>query len=432
MRRLKVLVSAYACEPDVGSEPGVGWKIVREIARGHEVWVITRSNNRLLIERELARDPAPGLHFRYFDLPAWARWWKRGQRGVQLYYYLWQIGVYFVARRLCREVGFDVTQHATFVKYWSPSLLALLPVPFVWGPVGGGESAPRAFWRDFGLRGKAYESLRDLARWTGEHDPLVRLSARRSTLALATTEQTAARLRALGAGEVRLLSQLGASKGELERLGRLGGHAPDANPVRFISIGRLLHWKGFHLGLRAFARMDLPDTEYWIVGNGPEERRLRALAEGLGVADRVEFLGNLSREEVFRRLGECAVLVHPSLHDSGGMVCLEALGSGRPVVCLDLGGPAVQVTAETGFKAPARDPERAVEGLAEAMSTLARRHDERKRMGVAARRRVEEHFSWQHRGEQIRGYLEEAAARSPGTRRADTSGARVATRVGAR
>ena len=400
--------------------------MARELARRHEVWVITRSNNRPVVERELALDPAPGLRFEYFDLPAWARWWKRGQRGVQLYYYLWQIGAYLTARRLCRGVDFDVVQHVTFVKYWSPSFMALLPKPFVWGPVGGGESAPSPFLRDVSLRGMAYEALRDAARRAGERDPFVRLTARRSALALATTEQTAARLRALGAGDVRLFSQLGASETELEDLAR---HAGDGvHPARFISIGRLLHWKGFHLGLRAFARAGIPGSEYWIVGDGPERERLRTLAEGLGVADRVTFLGDLPRHEVFDKLGECAVLIHPSLHDSGGMVCLEAMGCGRPVVCLNLGGPAVQVTEETGYKVPAPDPRRAVEGLAEAMSALALDPEARARMGRAARRRVEEHFDWERKGAQIEAYFEELDSRRSGTPRTAKHGVKSGAR----
>lgn len=406
---MRVLVSAYACEPGVGSEPGVGWKTAREAARHHEVWVLTRANNRAPIQRELAREPVPGLRFAYFDLPAWARWWKRGQRGIQLYYYLWQVGAYFAARRLMRKTAFGLAHHVTFVKYWSPSFLALLPLPFVWGPVGGGESAPRAFRQDFGRRGRAYEALRDLARRVGESDPFVRLCAQRSSLALATTGETADRLVRLGARDVRLFSQLGVSREELEEFDR---HATGGVlPVRFVSVGRLLHWKGFHLGLRAFARAGVPDAEYWVIGSGPERERLGALAERLGVASRVTFLGDLPREEVFRRLAGCRALVHPSLHDSGGMVCLEAMGMGRPVICLDLGGPAVQVTEATGFKVPVGGPEEAVEGLAAAMAMLARSPDLALQMGAAARRRVEEEFAWEEKGRRLAGLYAEAAGR---------------------
>jgi glycosyltransferase involved in cell wall biosynthesis len=178
----------------------------------------------------------------------------------------------------------------------------------------------------------------------------------------------------------------------------------EGNPFRLLSLGRLLHWKGFHLGLEAFARLaqEHPQTEYWIVGDGPERRNLERLAVKLGVRDRVRFFGALPRGEALEKLALCDVLVHPSLHDSGGWVCVEAMAAGRPVICLDLGGPALQVTEETGFKVPAHSPEQAVQDMAEAMRRLARDVDLRRRMGEAARRRVQEEFSWRRRGLQIR------------------------------
>lgn len=396
MRRLRVLLSAYACEPDKGSEPGVGWSVAREMAKYHDVWVLTRANNRPSIERALGRHPVPQLCFIYFDLPAWSRWWKRGHRGVQVYYYFWQIGIYFVARRLHRKVGFDLIHHVTFGKYWAPSLLAVLPVPFVWGPVGGAESAPRAFWVNFDLRGMSYEAARELGRWLGEHDPLVRLTARRSALALAKTEETARRLRRLGAREVRTFFEAGLRAAEIDYLAQCS--SSNGRPVRFVGIGNLLHLKGFHLGLRAFARANIRDAEYWIIGDGPERERLEATARDLGIADRVRFWGSLPREETLRRLAECHALVHPSLHDSGGWVCVEAMAAGRPVICLDLGGPAVQVTEGTGLKVRAIDPQQAVRDLAEAMQRLAGTPELREMLGEAGKRRSRDVFCWEPKG----------------------------------
>ena len=175
------------------------------------------------------------------------------------------------------------------------------------------------------------------------------------------------------------------------------------NPFRLLSLGRLLHWKGFHLGLQAFARMVrvFPQSEYWLIGDGPERRNLERLAERLGITEKVRFIGALPREEALRHLAEVDVLVHPSLHDSGGWVCVEAMAAGRPVICLDLGGPALQVTEETGFKIPARTPEQAVEEMAQAMLRLATDGAVRQRMGESARQRVREAFSWERRGEEL-------------------------------
>ena len=134
-----------------------------------------------------------------------------------LYYYLWQIGAYFVVKKLHRNIGFDLAHHVTFVKYWAPSFLALLGVPFIWGPVGGGESTPRGFQRSFSPRGRVHELMRDLARRLAELDPFVRRTARRAAIALATTTETEQRLQALGCRKILVYSQVGLSVEELRR-----------------------------------------------------------------------------------------------------------------------------------------------------------------------------------------------------------------------
>jgi glycosyltransferase involved in cell wall biosynthesis len=334
------------------------------------------------------------LQFIYCEPLGWVQQLNYKQRLVHLHYYLWQIAAYFVARKLHKELGFDIVHHVTYVRYSSPSFLSLLPMPFIWGPVGGGESAPKAFWQDFGLRGKAYEAFRNLARSLGELDPFVRLTARRSVLARATTEDTAGRLRKLGAKNVQVISQLGLSKEEIAQLARYGQSEPSA--VRFISIGRLLHWKGFHLGLQAFAQAELPDNaEYWIVGDGPERSHLESLAEELGIHHRVKFWNKLSRTETLQKLADCLALVHPSLHESGGLVCLEAMAACRPVICLNLGGPALQVTEETGFKVSIDTPGHTLRDLAAAMTQLAQNKELWNYMSQLGQKRVKEVFSWE-------------------------------------
>ncbi|MBD1847827.1 glycosyltransferase family 4 protein [Cyanobacteria bacterium FACHB-63] len=396
---MKILISAYACEPGRGTELGVGWNTVREVARHHEVWVLTRPDDgREAIEAELARNPVSNLHFVYFTLPIWGGGWKWGQGAFQIHYYLWQIVAYFVARKLHREIGFDIAHHVTFVKYSTPSFLSLLPIPFIFGPVGGGEVAPKPFYRDFSRRAKIYEFLRDATRWSGKIDPFTRMTVCRSVIAWATTADTAKCLKAMGGINVQVLSQVGLLPEEVAQLEQFSVLEPV--PLRFISIGRFLHWKGFHLGLQAFAEADLPsEAEYWIVGKGPEEAALHALAKDLRIVTQVKFFPEMPRTDLMHKLGTCLALVHPSLHDSGAFVCLEAMAAGRPVICLDLGGPAVQVTEETGFKIAATDPETAIAGMAAAMTRLATEPELRSRLGAAGRKRVKELFNWSTKGQ---------------------------------
>jgi glycosyltransferase involved in cell wall biosynthesis len=80
---------------------------------------------------------------------------------------------------------------------------------------------------------------------------------------------------------------------------------------------------------------------------------------------------------------------------------VEAMAAGRPVICLDLGGPALQVTEETGFKIPAYAPEQVIEDMAKAMKRFAQNSKLRVRMGEEGRKRVWESFSWEQRGKEI-------------------------------
>ncbi len=382
-RPTRILISAYACEPGRGSEPGVGWNWVRQLARRNQVWVITRRNNRPAIESELGRHPLPNATFVYYDLPDWARFWKRRRQGLYLYYYLWQIGVYLTGRRLHRQIGFDLVHHATFVMYWMPSFLALLDVPFIWGPVGGGEAAPRGFPRSW------HERLRAAAQAVGRLDPFVRMTARRAALALATTPETESRLRELGCRKTAVLPVMA-----------LDTECPDAwrdrrpaGPLRIASMGKLIAWKGVQMGLDAFHAANLPASELWIIGDGPERKRLEKSA-----GPQVRFFGELPRPEALARLAECDVLLHPSLHDSGACVITEAMALGKPVVCLALGGPALQVTRETGIAVAALTPGQAVADLTAALRTLGQDPQLRRQMGEAARRRVAGHMSWDAKG----------------------------------
>ncbi|MBW4459929.1 MAG: glycosyltransferase [Nodosilinea sp. WJT8-NPBG4] len=398
MKPLNILISAYACQPNMGSEPGVGWHLAQELAKYHRVWVLTRVSNRAAIEAELTQHPVDRLTFLYSDPPLVA---KELPPAHVPHYYFWQVGAYFAAKTLLKTVDIDLVHHVTYVRYSTPSFLALLPVPFVWGPVGGGEMAPPPFWGDFSRRGQVYEVVRSLVHRIGELDPFTQITARRSLLVKATTQDTAKRLKKIGATNVQVSPAIGMSKQELELLAPVNGVQSTSlhSSFRLITVARLLHWKGIHLGLRAFAQASLPDnSEYWILGNGPEQANLQQLAHQLGISQQVKFIGNLPRSDVLEHLRYCDALVHPSLHESGGFVCLEAMAAGRPVICLDLGGPSIQVTSETGIKVSATSPSQTIRELATAMEKLAYVPDMGQQMGAAGQRRVQQFFSWEAKG----------------------------------
>ncbi len=392
--RLKVLLCAYSCEPFKGSEPGIGWNVLRALAERNDVWLLTRPHpSGAKIEAELKRLNIRTVTPLFYDLPLVGPVWrKRHALGMRLHNYLWQFGAARLARKIHQDVQFDVAHHVTFVNYYTPSAGAFIGCPFVWGPVGGAEVAPPGFNQSFTLFGKAYEAFRAARRRVGEIDPFVRATARRATVGIATTTDSAARMQKIGATVHALSSESGLTTEEVERLESLP--LRNQGPARFISVGRLLHWKGFHLSLQAFLSISRPDMEYWIVGSGPELKRLQAMAAQSPAGDRVKFFGAVSRDRVLELLADADVMVHPSLHDSGGVTPIEGMAAGRPIICLDLGGVATKVSEEAGIKIKAVQPDQTIKDLAAAITLLAGDPDLRRRMAVAGRQVVRQKFWW--------------------------------------
>jgi len=144
--------------------------------------------------------------------------------------------------------------------------------------------------------------------------------------------------------------------------------------------------------------VQFPTSEYWLVGEGPEKRRLEALTRRLGLVDSIHFMGGMSRMQVLEKMVACDVLMNPSLHDSGSCVCTEAMAVGLPVICLDLGGPALQVTEDTGIKVPATSPGQVIEDMAAAMIRLASDPLCCERLSKAAQTHVRETLTWERKG----------------------------------
>lgn len=392
---MRILLSAYACEPGRGSEPGVGWNWALALAaRGHEVWVITRENNQPSIDAALVAQPhATRLHFIYHDLPSHLRRWKRGGRGVHLYYVLWQWTALTRARALHRAVSFDRVHHVTFVTLRMPSFMGGLGIPFTYGPVAGGDSGPWPLWRQLGPTEAIKEAVHTLANLVLRFDPLARLPMRRAERIWVTSPQTLAMVPVALRAKASISLAIGLAQDEIvDAANRMRRPSPTGS-LRCLYVGRFIGLKGMHLGLQAFARLHRrnPQATLTMVGHGPCEASWRHQAQQLGVADALRWFPWLPRAQVLQLYTESDVLLFPSLHDTGGMVVLEAMCHGTVPVCLALGGPGVMVSEDCGYaiRTGGRDEGEVVDALAGALIELTE-PAVWKRLSDGARRRVHE------------------------------------------
>ena len=406
---MKLLVSAYACEPGKGSEPGVGWNWVQALLRrGYDVHVITRSNNRENIEAAPASRQQE-LTFHYHDLSAAARRWKRRRGGIYLYYLLWQWGAYRLAKRLHARERFDRVHHVTFVSYRQPSFMGRLGIPFIFGPIGGGETMPARLLPTLSFRGRMSEVIRNLGSKFIAFDPLMHSAFSRAEIIACTTAETVARIPRRYRAKCVVQLAIGIDDAEI-----LAAPCEPPRMPRLLFVGRLLYWKGLHLALHALAhaRVSIPDLKIKIVGSGEDHAWLESQARSAGVTDLLEWVSSTPHDQIVREYRESVCLVFPSLHDSGGMVVLEALASGLPVICLDLGGPGTIVTPACALIIPARQStsEDIVRGLADAMIRIVGDAQLRARLSANAPHRAEE-LTWDRAVENLYGMVDRASAR---------------------
>ena len=401
---LRVLLSAYACEPHKGSEPGVGWNWASQAARHHQVWVLTRANNRAAIEAALQLTPVANLRFVYYDLPRWARFWKRGGIGIRPYYLLWQAAAYRVAKRLHRTLRFHIVHHVTFNTMEVPGFLWLLPAPFVWGPVGGGQEPAPALRSYFG--GRWYrEQLRVLRKRMARYNPILRLAARRAKAVLVANADTAERL-------PRLPSDM--TIRELETAIDL----PPPNPSGPLSgtftvlwAGSLIWRKGPALALDALAALKRRGVAFQanFIGDGPLGEALRERIRVLALEPEVRLQGQVPYADIHRYYASSHVFLFSSLHDTSGNVLLEAMAHALPVVTLDHHGAREIVSSDSGIKVPVHDQAQVIAGLASALERLAGDPELRQAMGQAGRLRAAQVYNWGRKGELLRALYAQIA-----------------------
>ena len=410
-------MAAYACEPSQGSEPTVGWHWAHEAVRaGHDVWVVTRSNNRADIEAGLATMALPHPHFVYLDLPRPLVSLKRrfGHSGLLGYYYLWHIALTVAARRLHRRIGFDIAHHVTFVNDSLPSGLCVLPIPFIWGPVGGStHQLPKSIQLDLPAYARRHELVRTVLQvLLGRLDPFVRFTRRRAKLILVYTQEAMDGFTASERLRTRPVVHIGIEAAEPSL--RSSPAQTGRRRLWVLTGGRLVHWKGQDLLIEGFAKFvrlaSNTDARLVITGDGRYRTILETLVEREGIGDLVRFVGHLpTRNDVVALMHECDLFALPTLRDGPPVALLEAMAHAVPVLCLDLGATAELVPDEAGIKIAPCNREYVVAEIAQACAWVAEHPIEAVVMGEAGRRHTLEHHRWSRIRHEIESAYEEVS-----------------------
>jgi glycosyltransferase involved in cell wall biosynthesis len=411
--KLRILLIAEACNPTWTSVPLLAYSLARALAARDDldVTLVTQVRNR----ESLESDPiANDVHLHYIDNEWFGRpffrvgEWLRGNSQLS-----WTTAMaaawpgYMVFEKMVhRRFGRDLSAHSfdlihrispLFPTYGSP-LAKLSNVPMLIGPLNGGLPWPADYPE---LRKQEREWLvpiRGIYRWLPYH----RSTYKHARGVIAGSWHTATEIPAWFAGRRYYLPENGF---DLERIPLSDGWtAPEPGKrFRFVTVGRLVPYKGFDLILEAMAQSAelRRDAELVVIGDGPFRTALEAQTSELGLSSIVTFAGWIAHANLQEHLRSAQAFAFPSLREFGGGVVVEAMACGLPPIVVNYGGPGEIVSDECGIRLPMSPRKELVDRLSEAMTTLLRDPDWCRRMSTAALDRVRRCFSWPKKAAQI-------------------------------
>ena len=374
---MRILLSAYACEPNRGSEPGNGWNWAYYLAKeGHEVVVMTCLQGRQAIEERLgAIDSSHLLKVKYVDVPDWSKLFLKGRFGVFAHYILWQESALKVARGMTKDV--DIIHHVTWGSIKGGSALWRLEKPFVFGPIGGGQIAPPGFYSVFGSAWIKEKIRTFVTQNILPFDPSLKLLMRNSALVLVTNKETSLLVKRIGAKYIEFFFDTGLPD----------SFYPDRFPMRdqddvfkLLWVGSLYPRKALPLAIEVLRRLEFP-VKLTIVGDGPMGPKLKKLLKDPLLQKRVEWWGKVPWLNVREKYLESDAFLFTSLRDSCPAQLLEAMAFGLPIVTLNHQGTRDLVPKSAGIKVEVGSLATTVERLRNGIEHLYKFPEQRVAMG---------------------------------------------------
>lgn len=396
MKKLKIIVSAYGCEPNKGSESGTGWFWVECMAKHFELWVITRSNNEENIVNNISDEIRENVHFVYYDLPNSITKLKKREKGFYWYYFLWQKGIVKIAKQLVKENKVDYAMHLTFGSIWLPTYMHKVGCPFIWGPVGGGESIPDCYLSKFSFKQQLVQRGRKILINSSNINPGMQSRCKKAELIIARTQDTVAALPKRYRDKIVVMLETAVANNVIEELAPTQEGSVDKEKLQIIYSGRLIPLKAVDIAISAINKMKNRDkVEFTIIGKGFLKKELEDLVRQLGLQERVKFVGELPREQVLNKLKEADIFLFPSLKEGGTWALMEAMAAGLPCVCMNTSGMHVITDDKSAIRIEPQTREQTAIQMAAALDVLVNNPVQAREMGRKARERIENEFTWE-------------------------------------
>ena len=386
---MKVLLSAYVCQPNQGSEKGFGWNWAISLAQmNHNVWVLTDKIHQEFIEKETKVARMSNLHFIFIESnkSVYKVMWKillfinYPQLTWKYRYFRWQKKALKIATRLDRQFNFDIVHHVTWGSITAGSRLGNLDKPFIFGPIGGGQTAPPSLKKYFGNHWKQENQRTFVFKRLARFNLTSRKTLNQANLVLVTNRDTYKLAQQLGAEKVKLFLDTGLPQDFFPQ--KLPTRSTSQSKLNLLWVGSTAPRKGLHLTLESLSKVD-PQIPFQIdvLGVDPLNNNLVESINEFDLEKKVRVLGRVSWQEVKNKYLQSDVFFFTSLRDSFGSQFVEAMAYGLPIITLNHHGARDFIPDNASIKVPVTNQFETLNALANGVEYLYNNPQKRLVMG---------------------------------------------------
>ena len=395
-KKLKILVSAYACAPNKGSEPGMGWNFVMGLSNFHELHVIVEKRKweqPILEYLKVYPELKANLRFYFIDKTRNKRLRKIWPPSYYWFYKVWQKKAYKLALELDKKENFDLIHQLNMVGYREPGYLWKIEKPFVWGPIGGLENSPWRFLPSLGIKGFIFYTGRNLMNlWQRNFSTRPKKAARRTNTSLiAATPDNQRLLYNLWDRRAEVVCEVGQEKDIIKILPSI--RILDDEPLKIVWSGLHTPRKNLPLLFKALKKITIP-FELHILGNGEMTKTWKKIAQKKGLDKNCNWYGWVERQKAIDIMSSGHVFCITSISDLTSTVTLEALSYSLPIISLDHCGFSHVVNDSCGIKINVSTPKKATLDFSLALKKIYEDENLRQRLSEGALLRAKD-FSWE-------------------------------------
>lgn len=406
---LKILINAYACSPNMGSEPGMAWNWCVHLAKHCELHIITEGEFRQTIESVVPTLPqAKNMHFYYNTVSDNIRTmcWNQGDWRFYYHYKNWQLKTLGIAKEIIKNNHIDIIHQLNMIGFREPGYLwQIKDIPYIWGPVNAKESFPVSYLNGATFKNRIFIYLKNLLNYLQlKYSIRVLRAANQAKFVIGASSDASKSIEKFWKIKPITINESGSDK----VLRELKPKDFSKEQISLLWVGRFIFTKQLIIALKTLSVLDNSKFKLHIVGGSiSDENEYRNYLNVQKINIDCEWHGKVSHSRVQELMQQSDLFFFTSVAEGTPHVVLEAISNHLPVLCFDTCGQGDSVNEKVGVKIPLSNPQQSVKNFAEKIEYLYNNRQVLKQMSENCTARQHE-LSWDSKAEQMLALYEKA------------------------